>query len=88
MNHEDLNKMTGELLFKKREIEVQIKVNEDRIRACMKYANESTTEEKRSIWEDEIKGYKERNRFLGYELVNTQKEISDLLDKEENKNDH
>lgn len=48
----------------------------------MKYANESTIEEKRHMWEDEIKGYKERNRFLGYELVNTQKEISDLIDKE------
>lgn len=87
MKREDLNKLVSDLLFKKREIEVQIKVNEDRIRACMKSANESTTEEKRSMWEDEIKGYKERNRFLGYELVNTQKEISDLLDKEENEND-
>lgn len=84
MKREDLNKLVSDLLFKKREIEVQIKVNEDRIRACMKYANESTTEEKRSMWEDEIKGYKERNRFLGYELINTQKEISNLLDKEEN----
>lgn len=82
MKHKDLNKLVGDLLFKKREIEVQIKVNEDRIRACMKYANESTTEEKRSKWEDEIKGYKERNRFLGYELINTQRKISDLLDKE------
>ena len=48
----------------------------------MSYANGSTTKETRHMWENVIKDYKERNRFLGYELINTQKEISDLLDKE------
>lgn len=88
MKHEDLNNSIEELLLRKREIEAQIKVNEYYISNYMSYANGSTTKETRHMWKNVIKDYKERNRFLGYELINIQKEISDLIDKEEKENDH
>ena len=80
--NEDLNRLVGELLWNKRQIEVQISINEKRISIYKKYLDKATTEEKRLKWENEIKHCKEQNHTLGCELINTQRKILDLLDKE------
>lgn len=80
--NEDLNRLVGELLWNKRQIEVQISINEKHISIYKKYLDKATTVNERFKWEDEIKRCKEQNHALGYELINTQRKISDLLDKE------
>lgn len=82
MKYEDLNRLVGELLWNKRQIEVQISINENRISIYKKYLDKATTIKERFKWQNEIKHYKQQNHALGYELINTQRKISDLLDKE------
>lgn len=80
--NEDLNRLVGELLWNKRQIEVQISINEKHISIYKKYLDKATTVKERFKWQNEIKHYKQQNHALGYELINTQRKISELLDKE------
>lgn len=82
MKYEDLNRLVGELLWNKRQIEVQISINEKHISIYKKYLDKATTVKERFKWQNEIKHYKQQNHALGYELINTQRKISELLDKE------